>query len=655
MRDGTLGTRGPWLARDAGLACIKKTKPPLPQDGLEPTADRCRVRRTAANLAATNMLSSTLSLPATPVTPVPQAAPDESPTRRLDRLLHAGVAPLTGGLSPVSLSLAMADWAWHLAAAPGRQLELAALAAELAADTLREAPGGDTLPAGHADDDPRFRHEAWGQWPFNLLRAGFRNGEAFWREAAAVPGMTAHHTEMTRFFARQWLGMMAPANWLSTNPVVQRDAVDSGGAHLLQGAMNWLRDAAGQPDPPSDSPAPRFEVGRDVAVTPGQVVMRNPLIELIRYDAQTPRVHPEPVLIVPSWIMKYYILDLSPHNSLVRYLVQQGHTVYMISWRNPDAEDRDLTMDDYLRLGVFDALRTVGQLGGVHQPVHAMGYCLGGTLLAIAAAALGRKGGMADTQDLPPLKSMSLLAAQADFSEPGELGLFIDESQIRFIDDLTRGPGYFGGDKMAASFQFLHSRDLYWTRRMREYLMGEREQPNDLMAWNADTTRLPARLHREYLTALYLNNALAHSNYRVQGHAVSLADIRLPLFMVGTERDHVSPWPSVYKLHHLCDAEITFVLTVGGHNAGIISEPGHAGRSFRMATRPTDGPWVEHQLWAHQAPRHEGSWWPAWHEWLAVRSSPAERAHAVPAKAVLGPAPGEYVLKRYQESLPPTR
>jgi polyhydroxyalkanoate synthase len=250
---------------------------------------------------------------------------------------------------------------------------------------------------------------------------------------------------------------------------------------------------------------------------------------------------------------------------------------------------------------------------------------------------------------LPPLKSITLLAAQTDFSEPGELGLFIDESQVHFLDDVTRGPGYLTGKQMAGTFQFLHSRDLVWTRRMREYLMGEREQPNDLMAWNADTTRMPARMHREYLTALYLNNDLASSRYAVEGLAVSLADIRLPVFMVGTERDHVSPWRSVYKLHHLCDAEITFVLTSGGHNAGIVSEPGHAGRSYRVGTRPADAPWVEPGLWARQASQHAGSWWPAWHAWLAARSAPPRPARPASPTAVLGLAPGEFVHQRFPE------
>ena len=273
----------------------------------------------------------------TPLRVEPQAHAPESPTQRLDRLLHASALPLTAGLSPVSLSLAWADWAWHLAVSPGRQMELAALAAQLGRDALQH-PAGNDIPGGEpavgrSDDDPRFRHPAWTAWPFNVLRSGFRNSEAFWREAAHMPGMTAHHAEMTQFFARQWLGMMAPANWLATNPVVQLDAAQSGGTHLAQGAMNWLADVSGAPDAAQLAEAARFEVGRNLAITPGKVVFRNHLIELIRYTPQTAQVHPEPLLIVPSWIMKYYILDLQPHNSLVNYLVEQGHTVYMLSRR----------------------------------------------------------------------------------------------------------------------------------------------------------------------------------------------------------------------------------------------------------------------------------------------------------------------------------
>ncbi|MCV2354811.1 alpha/beta fold hydrolase [Paucibacter sp. B2R-40] len=586
-----------------------------------------------------------------PLDQAPPARNVESATQRLDRLLHASAAPLTTGLSPVALALGVADWAWHLGVSPGRQMELMGLGVQLATQTLKDSLPGAERSAGAAtgslDEDPRFRHPAWAQWPFSALRSGFRQSETFWREAAQMPGMSAHHAEMTQFFARQALNMLAPANWLATNPVVLHDALASQGAHLAQGARHFLEDISG-----TAAAAPRQHVpGRDVAITPGEVVMRNHLVELIRYKPQTAQVHPEPLLIVPSWIMKYYILDLSPHNSMVRYLVEQGHQVYMLSWRNPDASDHELSMSDYLRLGIFEALRAIGQIHGKARAVHAMGYCLGGTLLAIAAAALARRGerSIAGAELLPALSSLTLLAAQTDFSEPGELGLFIDESQIGYVNEITRGKGYLTGEQMAGSFQFLHSQDLVWTRRMREYLMGEREPRSDLMDWNADTTRMPARMHHEYLSALYLHNALATSSYRVEGRSVSLGDIEVPIFLVGTERDHVSPWASVYKLHNLCEAEITFVLTSGGHNAGIISEPGHAGRSYKLDTRPRHGAWVPQQEWGQGLDAISGSWWPAWHDWLAARSSPKVKPQATPANMRLGAAPGDYVRQCYSD------
>lgn len=574
--------------------------------------------------------------------------PTESATQRLDRMLHASVAPFTHGLSPVSLALACADWAWHLGVSPGRQLELLTLATELGTNILQgqDTPGAAT---GAAAEDPRYRHAAWDTWPFNVMRNSFHNAEAFWREAARVPGMTAHHGALAEFFARQWLGVLAPANWLPTNPVVLQETARTGGANLLQGARNLVEDMSALVTGADDPTQQRFVVGRNVAVTPGKVVFQNRLIELIRYDAQTTTVFPEPVLIVPSWIMKYYILDLSPHDSMVRYLVGHGHTVYMLSWLNPDSADHDLSMDDYLKLGVFDALQAVGALQASGHAVHAVGYCLGGTLLAIAAAAAARPGGLAGAGALPPLKTITLLAAQTDFSEPGELGLFIDEGQIGFLDNITRGKGYLSGGQMAGSFQFLHSRDLVWTRQMREYLMGEREQPTDLMAWNADTTRMPARMHHEYLTSLYLHNALATNSYQVQGRAVALDDIAAPVFLVGTQRDHISPWRSVYKLHRLADAEICFVLTSGGHNAGIVSEPGHAGRSYQIGTRPEHGGWVPPEQWVAETPSVGGSWWPAWHRWLSRHSSRRRSAQATPPGAVLRDAPGDYVRRRFQD------
>lgn len=575
-------------------------------------------------------------------------ANNESPTRRLDRLLHNSFAPLSAGLSPVSLALAYADWAWHLGVSPGKQMELAALSAQLFRATM-ESTSDPIEGIGIGDDDPRFRHEAWSEWPYRQWRTGFRNAESFWQEAAKVPGMTTHHANLINFFASQWLGVLTPANWLPTNPVVLQDVQDSMGAHLLQGAKNFFEDLVGQSSTQTTEQNENFTVGRDVAATPGKVVFRNHLIELICYDAQTEAVHPEPVLIIPSWIMKYYILDLSPHNSMVRYLVEQGHTVYMVSWRNPDAGDHNLSMDDYLCLGVLDALQAVRSHGPEGVGVHGMGYCLGGTLLAIAAATLGRPESNPNPKATTQFKSLTFLAAQTDFSEPGELGLFIDESQVGFLDDISGTTGYFSGKQMAGSFQFLHSRNLVWTRRMREYLMGEREQATDLMAWNSDTTRMPARMHHEYLTSLYLHNALATNRYRVGERSISLSDIRIPVFLVATSRDHISPWGSVYKLHQLTDTEITFVLASGGHNAGIISEPGHLNREYQLSTRKAHGPWIEPTQWAASTKHSKGSWWPAWERWLSKHSGRKQVAQVMAKESGLCAAPGEYVLQSYPD------
>jgi polyhydroxyalkanoate synthase len=344
--------------------------------------------------------------------------------------------------------------------------------------------------------------------------------------------------------------------------------------------------------------------------------------------------------------MKYYILDLSPHDSMVRWLVGQGHTVFILSWRNPEASDALLDMDDYLWLGVFDALAAIGRrVPG--QAVHAVGYCLGGTLLAIAAAALARDGAVAGADALPRLASMSLLAAETDFSEPGEMGVLIDESQVALLEDMMAERGYLSGRQMAGSFQFLHSRELVWSATLREIWMGEALRPNDLMAWNADTTRMPAAMHSQYLRRLYLHNELALSRYCVEGRPVSLRDLRLPIFLVGTEKDHVAPWRSVYKLHGLTDAEITFVLTSGGHNAGIVSEPGHAGRRWRQHTRRRGDPWLDPAEWTESAEQHAGSWWTAWDLWLRAQGQGGRvPARALRAREGLSAAPGHYVHQR---------
>jgi polyhydroxyalkanoate synthase len=563
-----------------------------------------------------------------------------------DRSVHAALSRYTGGLSLVSLGLALADWAWHLAGAPGTAARLATQAPLAALEALHKAAQG----LDGATDDPRFADAAWSVWPFAAAATLHHAAEQWWQDATELRGQDHHHHDVVQLFARQWLDMMSPSNWPWSNPQVLRATAESRGDNLLRGLAHALDDwRRTQGLAPLQEPGPARRPGHEVACTPGQVVHRNHLVELIQYAPQTPRVQRAPVFIVPSWIMKYYILDLSPHNSMVRWLVGQGHTVFMLSWRNPDENDALLDMEDYARLGVLDSLAAVSALtGGV--PIHAAGYCLGGTLLAIAAAALARRQGVQGGEVIAPLATLTLLAAEVDFREPGELGILVDEAQVAMLEDMMAERGFLTGRQMAASFQFLHARDLIWSTRMREYLLGEREAPSDLMAWNADLTRMPATMHSHYLHSLYLHNDLAEGRYEVEGAPVALGDLRRPMFVVGTVKDHVSPWHSVYKIHRLAPhADISFVLTSGGHNAGIVSEPGHAGRDYRLLISRAAETRLTAEDWQQAAPRFEGSWWPAWHHWLVTHDGGTVPARHLDRSPALGPAPGTYVHMCYDD------
>jgi polyhydroxyalkanoate synthase len=564
-----------------------------------------------------------------------------------DRSLHAGVARLTGGLSPASLAHAYFDWLMHLISSPGKQMQLADKAARKA---LRfgnymaryTAEGGRTrcciepLP-----QDRRFAGEEWQRWPYCFIYQAFLLQQQWWHNATTgIRGVSKRHQDMSEFAARQLLDMFSPSNFLLTNPTVSRRTLEKAGANLAAGWQNLIDDMERAVSGKRPAGCEGFVVGHDVAVTPGKVVFRNALIELIQYSPATAEVRPEPVLIVPAWIMKYYILDLSPENSLVRYLTQHGFTVFMISWKNPTPEDRDLGLDDYRRLGVMSALDTIGRIVP-GEKVHAAGYCLGGTLLSIAAAAMARNG---DAR----LRSMTLLAAQTDFTEAGELMLFISESQVAFLEDMMWEQGFLDGRQMAGAFQMLRSNDLIWSHLVHEYLLGERQPMSDLMAWNADSTRMPCRMHSEYLRHLFLDNDLAEGRMSVEGRPIALADIRVPIFAVGTTRDHVAPWRSSYKIHLQTDTEVTYLLTSGGHNMGIVSEPGSDHRNYQVMTRRADDHYLDPETFAARSPRHEGSWWPAWAAWLSERSSPPVAPPQLGATAaglpLLEGAPGSYVL-----------
>jgi len=565
----------------------------------------------------------------------------------LDRLMQAWLGRLTLGISPASLMSAYFDWLVHLAISPGKQGELMEKAVREAMQfnlhVFRNAFDFAAEPyISPPSQDHRFQSAEWQSWPFNFLCSPFLLIEQWWYGATTgIQGVSRHHEDVVSFLARQLLDIFSPSNFTLTNPEIMRATAKQGGINLVRGTQNFIEDWERAISCKKPAGAEAFTVGKNLATTSGKVVFRNRLIELIQYAPTTETVFAEPVLIIPAWIMKYYILDLSPHNSLVRYLVDKGHTVFMISWKNPGSEDRDLNMEDYRTLGVMDALEAASAIVS-GKKIHAAGYCLGGTLLCIAAATMGR-----DSDDR--LKSVTVLAAESDFTEAGELMVFIDESQITYLENIMWDQGYLDAKQMAGAFQLLRSNDLIWSRLVHDYLLGQREPMIDLMAWNADTTRMPYRMHSEYLRKLFLNNDLAGGRYEVKGKPVAITDIRVPIFAVGTEKDHVAPWRSVYKIHLFADTDVTFVLTTGGHNAGVVSEPGHPRRSYRIGTKKETEKYVDPETWQALTPKHEGSWWPAWQDWLGrysgSRISPPPPGSSESGYPPLDDAPGTYVLQ----------
>jgi len=561
-----------------------------------------------------------------PRDPTPIAAGSSQPPKAdVERHLRAQLAALTGGLAPDDYLNAWWEWYLGVATHPRQQAQLAHSAYEKLLDSwqfLARAAGGAPLPPGR--EDLGFADPAWNAWPFNVYARTYGNWVSWWQQALTAPSPAADgKAARLNFAGRLLLEAASPANFLQTNPeLLNRTAAESG-QNLIRGLKNWLEDARRAVTGSGRTPGTeQYEVGKQVAVTSGKVVFRNRLIELLQYAPQTPSVYAEPVLITPAWIMKYYILDLSPRNSMVRYLVEKGHTVFMVSWKNPDAADRALSIDDYVKLGFLDALAEVRRLVP-QRKVHAVGYCIGGTLLAIAAASLAARGDQS-------LASLTLLAAQTDFSEPGELSVFITPSQLAMLEAMMHKSGVLDAERMGAAFALLRARDLMWAPAVEQYVRGERPKLNDLMAWNADGTRMPWRMHSEYLERLYLKNELAAGTFTVHGEAVDLARVRLPMFVVGTETDHVAPWRSVYKVRPLTrSADYTFLLTSGGHNAGIVSGPVHPKRRHRMLTWKNTTTRLEADEWLHRAPVFEGSWWPAWEQWLVEHSA----ARQVPARA----------------------
>ncbi|MAA75862.1 MAG: poly-beta-hydroxybutyrate polymerase [Salinisphaeraceae bacterium] len=588
------------------------------------------------------------SLPGTQQTPAARAAGvasgpviSDELAKTLDDAFGAALARSTGGLPLGSLALAYADWLMHLGTCPGKVAQLMEQRVGLQARELRNVArllrGAEVERLIRAEKgDRRFADDGWNKAPFAFLEQSYLARRNWWRNATRdVPGVNDVNSTLVAFFTERLLDTVAPSNFPLLNPEVLRVTREQKGGNLLRGIRNLARDVYGSVTKRKPAALKAFRVGENLAVTDGEVVFRNDLIELIQYRPTTARVHPEPVLITPAWIMKYYVLDLAEDQSMVAYLRDQGHTVFIISWRNPGPADRDVGMDDYRRLGPMAALDAIGEIVP-DQKVHLMGYCVGGTLTSITAATMARDG---DDR----LASLTLLAAQADFKLAGELRLFTHEAQLALLDRAMAKAGVLNEQQMGGAFQMLRANDLYWSPIIDSYFLGKSMSSIPLMAWNADATRMPFRMHSEYLRRLYLENQLSEGHYEVDGRPIALRDINVPMFIVGTETDHIAPWRSVYKMVLLAQPpELTYLLTSGGHNAGIVTPPGPPRRRFRKLKWAGDDKYVSPDEFMETAPVEQGSWWPEWQNWLKSKSG--NKAATPEMGDSIVAAPGTYVF-----------
>lgn len=554
--------------------------------------------------------------------------------RFMDKFYQANLAKITAGISPAAIETSYFSWVAQLLQSPGTISRLATYPMRHTMDyitslILHEKPGDGK--------DVRFHTDNWSLYPWRLWAENFLQLEDWSLQATKVPGLTAQVKRTIAFSIRQMLDSLSPSNFVLTNPDLFLETIRSNGKNLVRGTELGIQDLMDKLTGSPPAGVENFIPGKQVAITKGKVIYSNHLIELIQYEPQTKKVYKEPILILPAWIMKYYILDLLPQNSLVNWLTEQGHTVFIVSWRNPGSEDRNLGLDDYYRLGAMAAIDAVSA-AIPKTKIHLMGYCLGGTLAMITAAAMAK-------HNDDRLQSLTLLAAQGDFTEAGELLLFITKSEVSFLKSMMWEQGYLDTKQMAGSFQMLRSYDLIWSKMVQDYMHGTQRGMIALLAWNADATRMPYKMHSEYLEKLFLNNDFAEGRFTIEGKHIVAENIQTPSFVVSTEKDHVAPWKSVYKTHLLINGDITFVLTNGGHNAGIVSEPGHEGRSYRIRERKKNTHYLDPQTWLEETNPKPDSWWTAWHDWLVTHSSEKQ----VPARTInpkFPNAPGTYVLQK---------
>ncbi|MDR3087327.1 MAG: alpha/beta hydrolase [Azoarcus sp.] len=558
--------------------------------------------------------------------------------------LHEGVE---GSIDPLGMSapIVHAQLAWLT-----HPQELAQRCASLSSDlwtlqlhTMRRMVGLESDdPISPHPDDVRFADPVWtNSASWDLVKEWYL---AFTHNMQDMlydtPGLGGKERRRAAFWWRKWLNTVAPTNFLFTNPIAMRKLFDSKGESLRKGFQNFLADmCAGmvRMTDPDD-----FHVGENLATTPGAVVFRNRLLEVIHYTPTQPKVHAEPVVIITPWINKFYVLDLVPKKSMIRYLLDQGLDVFITSWKNPDASMSDCSFDDYLTEGVQAIIDVARKLSGADK-VHAVGYCIGGTALSIYMAWANKHFG----KDAVPVADWTLFTTLVDFRKPGDIEVFIDETIISYLTDSMARKGYLDGKEMASAFRLLRSNSLIWTYVVHGWLYGETPAPFDVLYWNMDSTRMPATMHSWYLRELYLHNRLIHGDaLTIAGETIDLGQISQPLYAVSAIDDHIAPWMQTYRINNFAIGPKRFVLSSSGHILGIINP---------VVTPPKRKFWVNDihhrsenaEHWRANAVEQAGSWWPDWMNWLKPRAGNLVNARPVASKQFpeLAPAPGIYVVE----------
>ena len=499
---------------------------------------------------------------------------------------------------------------------------------------------GDKAPAviEEPKTDRRFKDDAWRENEvFDFIRQSYLLSARFFTNVVqTTDGLEPKTAQKVDFYTRQFVDAMSPSNFLLTNPEVLRRTAETGGENLLKGLSNLLADlerGKGQLRIRMTDET-KFKVGENIAVTPGKVIFRNDLMELIQYQPTTDKVLKRPLLIIPPWINKFYILDLRPKNSFIKWAVEQGHTVFVVSWVNPDEKLAEKGFDDYMREGPYAALDAMEQATG-ERAFNVIGYCLGGTLLSCTLAHMAAR---KDTR----VKSATFLTTMLDFAEAGELGVFIDEEQLHALEEKMSRRGFLEGSEMATTFNMLRANDLIWSFVVSNYLMGQEPFPFDLLYWNDDSTRMPARMHSFYLRRMYQQNDLVKpGGVELDGVALDLKKIKVPSYMLSTREDHIAPWKSTYRATQIFSGPVRFVLAASGHIAGVVNPPESGKYSH----------WVHEELppepdaWFKGATELAGSWWPDWQRWIVAQDKAMVPAR-IPGAGALQPladAPGTYV------------